>query len=64
MKQFLNNLLNAIVILLWAGGIVCGLALAIKAKAVAAIISTIALGILAFPSVKKVVKRMIGDELQ
>lgn len=62
MERFFKNILYAIILLLWGGGIVCSLVLAIKAKAVAAIISAIALGILGFPTVKKVVKRMIGDE--
>lgn len=59
MKQFFKNILNAIIVLLWAGGIVCGLILAIKAKSVAASLSIIALGILGFPTVKRVVKNMI-----
>lgn len=58
MKSFFQNLLNALLILLWAGGIVCGLVLAIKAQSVAASLSIVVLGVLGFPTIKKIVQKM------
>ncbi len=58
MKPFFKNLLNALIVLLWMGGIIIGLVLAIKVKSVVAILSSLVLGVLSFPTVRRIVLGM------
>lgn len=58
MKPFFKNLLNALIVLLWMGGVVIALALTIKVGNVAAILSAVVLSVLSFPTVKRIVAWM------
>ena len=58
MKQFFTKMLYALFILLYGGGIICGLAFAISEKSVAAILSIIVLGAMALPTAKKILAEM------
>ena len=51
----MKQILTILAVLLWAGGITCGLVLTIAAKALVPAISIVVLGILAFPTIKKLV---------
>ena len=54
MKPFFKNLINAALIALYGGGIIIGIVLTIGVKSVAGVLSILALGALAFPTVKKI----------
>lgn len=58
MKQFFKNLIKALLVALWGGGIIIGLVLTIGVKSVAGILSILALGALSFPTVRRIVLGM------
>lgn len=58
MKPFFKNLLNALIVLLWMGGVIISLVLTIKVGNVAAILSAIVLSVLSFPTVRRIVMWM------
>jgi len=58
MKAFFKNLINALIVLLWMGGVVCSLIFALKAESLVVGLSVILLGILAFPTVRRIVLGM------
>lgn len=62
MKTFLNKLLNALFLLLAAGGLVCAIVLAIKAKAWVPLVAILVLGGMAAPTAKKCVKNLSDSE--
>lgn len=51
----MKQILTILAVLLWAGGIVSGLVLTIAAKALVPAVSIVVLGILAFPTVKRLI---------
>ena len=55
MKPFFKNLLNALIVLLWMGGVIISLVLTIKVGNVAAILSSLVLAGLSFPTVRRIV---------
>lgn len=58
MKQFFEKLVYAILILLYGGGIICGLVFSITAKSVTATLAIIVLGVMALPSAKKCLEKL------
>lgn len=58
MKPFFKNLLLALLVLLWMGGVIIALVLTIKVKSVAAVLSVLVLGAMGFPTVRKIVGKM------
>lgn len=58
MKPFFKNLLNALIVLLWMGGVIIALVLTIKVGNVAAILSAVVLSVLSFPTVRRIVAWM------
>lgn len=58
MKPFFKNLLNALIVLLWMGGVIISLVLTFKVGNVAAILSAIVLSVLSFPTVRRIVMWM------
>ena len=55
--DFLKNFAICIALILWAGGLIGGLVLAITAKSVAMVAATVVLGAFSFPTVKKLVTK-------
>jgi hypothetical protein len=49
----LKNILTIFVVILWAGGIIGGIVLALAAKSPIMVAAIIVLGVLAFPTVKR-----------
>lgn len=53
MNNILKNLITLVLVILWMGGIACGIIFAIQAKALVPGIAIVALGVMAFPVIKK-----------
>ena len=51
----LKNILTIIVVILWAGGLVGGLVLSVSAKSPVMVAAIAVLGVLSFPTVKRLV---------